>query len=307
MKNSPENLSTQEKNGRNPRRGNSKWDPPFLDVMGCNREQWVTTGAMSDLVPNTSYTIDPFTCPYMWPWGFNIISWRPGQSWNVLSTQPLLLFLKQTFLQFFHFVHDSCQSHNGLINSRPSWRQWAGFGLMQELWFGLGLCGPKCRKELVILTCIPFICVTHARPICVFWGESKPKLGPAVSLVVFVLLAASNYNGARNRESILLWQHDWFGTAPLSFFSISALRPFYLVVIKSYHSPALLCLIHLLLSFNLCHTALVYCWLNWLDLAINRMDWPKKLWSVSSICCDPVKYNLRQTGTCPQAWMGVEC
>lgn len=23
------------------------------------------------------------------------------------------------------------------------------------------------------------------------------------------------------------------------------------------------------------------------------------------MCCDPVKYNLRQTGTCPQAWMGV--
>lgn len=46
-----------------------------------------------------------------------------------------------SFLQFFHFVYNSCQSHNGLISSRPSWRQWAGFGLVQDLWFGLRLCG----------------------------------------------------------------------------------------------------------------------------------------------------------------------
>lgn len=129
LKNSPENLSTQGKNGRNPRRGNSKWDPPFLDVMGCNREQWVTTGAMSDLVPKTSYTIDPFTCPYMWPWSFNIIYMKTRTELKCALNTTL-------FLQFFHFVHDSCQSHNGLINSRPSWRQWAGFGLTQELWFG---------------------------------------------------------------------------------------------------------------------------------------------------------------------------
>lgn len=59
-----------------------------------------------------------------------------------LNTNPgLVCDLVDSFLQFFHFVQNSCQSHNGLISSRPSWRQWAGFGLVQDLWFGLGLCG----------------------------------------------------------------------------------------------------------------------------------------------------------------------
>lgn len=54
-----------------------------------------------------------------------------------------------------------------------------------------------CRKEPFILTHIPFLCVTHARPISVF----EPMLGPAISRFVFAVLAISNYITERGTGS----------------------------------------------------------------------------------------------------------
>lgn len=53
-------------------------------------------------------------------------------------------------------MHASWQSHNGLINNRPSWRQWASFGLMQALWFGFGLRGLWRVKENHLFWCAFF-------------------------------------------------------------------------------------------------------------------------------------------------------
>lgn len=76
-----------------------------------------------------------------------------------------------------------------------------------------------------------------------FLGKSEPSLGPIMALFVFVVLAASNYNGVKGTGSLFCFENlTDLVTTPLS---LSALRPFYLLIIKSYHSPAPLCLIHL--------------------------------------------------------------
>lgn len=100
-------------------------------------------------------------------------------SWSCLCSRKT----KSIFPSLFHLLPDSCQSHNRLIRSRLSWRQWADSGLMEDLRFGSRLCGHK--KEPFILTLIPSACVRHERPICVFEGG----LRPAVSLFLCVVLA----------------------------------------------------------------------------------------------------------------------
>lgn len=69
----------------------------------------------------------------------------------------------KSFLEFFHLVHNSCQSHNGLIRSRLRWRQWAGSGLMQYLWFGSRLCRVWSAEKSACFDCHSafFLCVTH--------------------------------------------------------------------------------------------------------------------------------------------------
>lgn len=107
---------------------------------------------------------------------------------KINATTGLVYGLVQSFLQFFHFAHDSCQTHNGLIKSRPSWRQWASFGLMQALWFGLGLCG-LWSAEPFISMCIPFICITNACTICIFEGRVNLHWSLLCLFFVFVVLA----------------------------------------------------------------------------------------------------------------------
>ena len=262
--------------GETPGEKNSKWDPPFLDVMGCNREQWVMTGAMSDLVPNISYTIDPFICPYMRPWCFTIIYMKTRTKLKcALNTTPALVF-DTDFSSVFPFC--------AWLLPKSQWfnQQQAKLASVGRLWSyaGIVVWFRAMWTQVQKRTCYFDVHSFYMRHTCTSYlhflrGEWAYAGACYVSWCICFTSCVKLQWRERNRESILLWQHDWFGTAPLSFFSISALRPFYLVVIKSYHSPALLCLIHLLLSFNLCHTALVYCWLNWFDLAINQIDWPK--------------------------------
>lgn len=152
-------------------------------------------------------------------------------------------------------MRNPCQSHNSLISSRPSWRQWAGFGLMQGLWFGLGLCGLECRKEPFLLTHIPFICVTHACPVCA--SERGVNLSRCLLLLFWYLLNLLRQTSVETGTgSLFCFDNTW--TLLVSIFSLSELRPFYLFIIKSYHAPAPLCLIHLRLSFNHCHAAPVF-------------------------------------------------
>lgn len=51
----------------------------------------------------------------------------------------------KSFLSFFDLVQEPVPKGFfdwGWLNQhQASWRQWAGFGLIQHLWFALGLCG----------------------------------------------------------------------------------------------------------------------------------------------------------------------
>lgn len=86
------------------------------------------------------------------------------------------------FPQFFHFVHASWQSHNGLINNRPSWRQWASLGLTQALWFGFGLRGLWRVKENGLFSCAFFSHVSDMHALSTF-------LRATLSLCLFYLLS----------------------------------------------------------------------------------------------------------------------
>lgn len=74
----------------------------------------------------------------------------------IWSTPCFNVTQSKKFPPFFQFVHASWQSHNGLINNRPGWRQWASLGLMQALWFGFGLCGLWRVKENHLFWCAFF-------------------------------------------------------------------------------------------------------------------------------------------------------
>lgn len=135
----------------------------------------------------------------------------------------------------------------------------------------------ECRKEPFILTLIPFICVTHACPICCFWGETE-GCGLLCLFLLYLLCQTTMRQSEQGVYSVLtrlIW--SMLLSLPLS---LATLRSFYLAIIKSYHSPAPLCVIHLRLSRNHCHTAPLFCSPNWLDLAIILVDW--LLWSASS-------------------------
>lgn len=136
------------------------------------------------------------------------------------------------------------------------------------------------RKEPFILTCILFICVTHACPICVFEGRVNFHcLLLCLHFPFFNLLLQTEVKRGEQWDVLTTRQIGQSFFLPLPFI---ALRPFYLLIIESYLSLGRLCLIHLCLSFNRCHTACVFCSPNWLHLAINLMEWLKLLWSVSS-------------------------
>lgn len=165
---------------------------------------------------------------------------------------------------FFPFSF-CCKTGVHLINTRPGWRQWAGFGLIQcfrTMWTTV-----KHRKEPFILMHIHFTCVTHARPLCIFEGRVNLQyVGASCISFLFVVLAVSSYDTERRTGSLFYFDNNIdLVTVPLSLCT--------LLIIKSYHSPALLCWIHLQLSFNHSHTALVLHLQNWLDLAINVIYW----------------------------------
>lgn len=148
-------------------------------------------------------------------------------------------------------------------------RLWSHAGLV--VWFR-AMWTMECKKEPFILMCIPFICVTHAYPICVLRQEWTYAGACCASFCICCTCYVKLQWRQKNRESILFWQHDWSGHCFYLPRCVSALRHFYWFIIKSHHSPALLCLIHLWSSFNHCHTAPVFCSSNWLDLAINQTD-----------------------------------
>lgn len=134
-------------------------------------------------------------------------------------------------------------------------RLWSYAGLV--VWFR-AMWTMECRKEPFILTCIPFICVTHTCFICAFEGRMNLCWG-LLCLFLYLLCLLCQTRGT---GSLFCFDNMTdLVTAPLPL-SLSALRPFYLFIIKSYYSTAPMCLIHLRLSFNHCHTAPLFCSTN---------------------------------------------
>lgn len=151
------------------------------------------------------------------------------------------------FLQFFHFVQNSCQSHNGLICNRPSWRQWAGSGLMQNLWCGLRLCELWSTEKNHLFWRAFLSYASHMHVLSEFSRGEWAYAGACyVSSLVFVVLATIQI-----KEH---WVRSVLTTRLIWSVLLSSLRPF-LFIIKLNHSPALLSLIHLGQSFNHWHTA----------------------------------------------------
>lgn len=175
---------------------------------------------------------------------------------------------------------DSCQSHNGLISSRPTWRQWAGFGLLQDLWFGFGLCGLWSAEKNRLFWRAFLLYVSHMHVLSVFFGGEEWTYARACYVSLCCLFYLLRQTAEQTGGGGVYFDNK---TDLVTALSLPALRPFYLLIIKSYHSTAPLCLIHLQLSFNRCHTAPVFCLPNWLDLAINQLNWLKPLWSVTSV------------------------
>lgn len=114
----------------------------------------------------------------------------------------------KTFLEFFHLVHNSCQSHNGLIRSRPSWRQWAGSGLMQHLWFSSGLCGLWSAEKSVYFDPHSFFYASYMRVLSVFL-EKRVKAGACCApLCVCCACCATVWQGKQGGFSVLTKKTD---------------------------------------------------------------------------------------------------
>lgn len=197
---------------------------------------------------------------------------------KINATTGLVYGLVQSFLQFFHFVHDSCQTHNGLIKSRPSWRQWASFGLMQALWFGLGLCGLRSAEKNHLFWCAFLSYASHMHVLSAFLREEWTYTGACCVSFLYLLYLLSDYNEDRGTGSLFCFDNMTDLVSALdSLFPSLHWGLYYWFIIKSHHSPALLCLIHSCLSFNHCHTAPVFCSIIWLGLVISLTDQPKAL------------------------------
>lgn len=188
------------------------------------------TGGMNYLILITAHSIDPFCyCPYVnMRLKYNLH--ENEDTAEMCSQRNPCSCLWSRFLQFFHFVHDSCQSHNGLINSRPSWRQWAGFGLMQALWFGLGLCGLWSAEKNHLFWCAFLLYASHMHVLSAFLREEWTYAAACcVSFCIGRTCCLKLQWTERNRDSILFWQQDWFGHCSSLHLSLSALRSFLLV------------------------------------------------------------------------------
>lgn len=109
----------------------------------------------------------------------------------------------KSFLHFFHLLNDSCQSHNGLISSMPSWRQWAGFGYAGLVVWFRAMWTVECRRELFILTLIPFKCVTHACSMCCFFQRRLKAGACCVSCCICCTCCVKLQCDRGNRESAL--------------------------------------------------------------------------------------------------------
>lgn len=178
-----------------------------------------------------------------------------------VTTQPILLVILQkeeirilSFLSFFYLVQDrgSFNQHQAKLASVG--RLWAYTALV--VCFRTTWTTVKHRKEPFILMHIPFTCVIHACPLCIFEGRVNLQyLGASCISFLFVVLAMSSYKTERRTRSLFCFDDKIdLVTVPLSLCTP--------LIIKSYHSPALLCWIHLQLSFNHSHTALVFCLQN---------------------------------------------
>lgn len=78
----------------------------------------------------------------------------------------MFVISKSDFIHFFHFVRDSCKSHNSFNQQQA---KLASAGMLQSLWFWFRAMWPaQSSEEPFILMCIPFICVTLASAICIF-------------------------------------------------------------------------------------------------------------------------------------------
>lgn len=116
-------------------------------------------------------------------------------------------------------MHASWQSHKGLINNRPSWRQWASLGLMQSLWFGFGLHGLWRVKESHLFWCAFFSHVSDMHALSRF-------LRASFSLNVCSVLSDQWRLKWRQPPVKPIWQH------------FKSWAYFYWFLIRCYHSQA---------------------------------------------------------------------
>lgn len=160
---------------------------------------------------------------------------------------------RKTFPHFFHLLPNSCQTHNGLISSRPSWRQRAGFGLFRTCGFIQGYANIESRKKQFVLMLIPFLCVIHLWPISLSEAGLKVEAW-CVSWCLFYLPC----------QTTMRWEEQGVHSVLTRLILLTAFCCFYALVhrglidsliIESYHLPQSLCLIYLRVKCNLCHTA----------------------------------------------------
>lgn len=104
---------------------------------------------------------------------------------GLLKLQLVFVISPSDFIHFFHFVRDSCESHNSFNQQQA---KLASAGMLQSLWFWLrAMWTMQSKEEPFIWMCIPFICVTLASAICIFERESESAAEDSDALSSVVL------------------------------------------------------------------------------------------------------------------------
>lgn len=175
-------------------------------------------------------------------------------------------------------MHDSCQNHNCLISTRPSWRQLAGFGLLQDLWFGLGLWGLWSAAKSHLFWRAFLLYASHMHVLSALWRKVNLSQG-LLCLFLYLLYLL-------RQTTVQSGEQDWFGQC----LSLShSLPPFYLLIIKSYHSCARFTynwalIIVTLLLFSPHQTDWIWQSTRWVDY---------NLFDNFPVCYELLKYKLR--------------
>lgn len=159
-------------------------------------------------------------------------TWRQG---FFLKLQLVFVISKSDFIHFFHFVRDSCQSHNSFNQQQA---KLASVGMLQSLWFGFrAMWTIQSSKEPFILMCIPFICVTLASAICIFVKGERACSG-VCSVCLSSAAFASRPQWRQEEQGVYsVWITCLIGSL-LSSYSLPRCAEdlFYWVVIKSHDS-----------------------------------------------------------------------